>query len=269
MKCCPKCQNVHSKSGKFCSRVCANSRGPRNQEFKDRVSVKLSGRTLSNQTIEKIKRTNYIRGNTKPNFPCVICKSPKPRKRKTCSDECRKELIRRQTIGKSNLNRPNSGYFDEIFFDSSWELAFYIWAKDNLPIIQRPDYYFTLGNIKYRPDFFDGEVYYEIKGRPYLNNLQDKINLMQQLGFKLQIISDDSIQTYIDYALQKYKKPLANLYVNPKISDKKCVVCCSSFSPKHVEQFLCSSQCSGKFRRQQNLKNNRCGWFPSEGSNLD
>lgn len=41
MKKCPKCNKDHEKSGKFCSRSCANSRGPRTEEFKRKVSEKL------------------------------------------------------------------------------------------------------------------------------------------------------------------------------------------------------------------------------------
>jgi len=42
MKICPKCNSLHEKSGKFCSRSCANSRGKRTQAFKDRVKSKLA-----------------------------------------------------------------------------------------------------------------------------------------------------------------------------------------------------------------------------------
>lgn len=41
MKICPKCNQTHQKSGVFCSRPCANSRGPRTEEFKKKVREKL------------------------------------------------------------------------------------------------------------------------------------------------------------------------------------------------------------------------------------
>jgi len=44
MKLCPKCNNDHSKPGIFCSRICANSRGPRSEEIKQKISRKLKGR---------------------------------------------------------------------------------------------------------------------------------------------------------------------------------------------------------------------------------
>lgn len=52
MKICPKCGFEHSKSGKFCSRSCANSRGPRTEAFKITVSEKLKGR-LRGRTVNQ------------------------------------------------------------------------------------------------------------------------------------------------------------------------------------------------------------------------
>jgi len=40
-KLCPKCNQPHQKLGIYCSRPCANSRGPRSEEFKSKVSKKL------------------------------------------------------------------------------------------------------------------------------------------------------------------------------------------------------------------------------------
>jgi len=43
-KVCPKCSSEHQKLGTFCSRTCANSRGPRTDDFKLKVSATLTGR---------------------------------------------------------------------------------------------------------------------------------------------------------------------------------------------------------------------------------
>ena len=51
MKICPKCGVEHIKSGTFCSRACANSRGPRSDEFKTKVRQKLF-RKLKNKVNE-------------------------------------------------------------------------------------------------------------------------------------------------------------------------------------------------------------------------
>jgi hypothetical protein len=38
MKTCPKCGSAHQKNGRFCSRPCANSRGPRTSKVKRKMS---------------------------------------------------------------------------------------------------------------------------------------------------------------------------------------------------------------------------------------
>ena len=53
-KICPKCHTSHTKSGVFCSRTCANSRGPRTDDFKQKVSAKLKGK--NNHTEESIRK---------------------------------------------------------------------------------------------------------------------------------------------------------------------------------------------------------------------
>ena len=64
---CQKCNLDHDGSfgsGKYCSRKCANSRGPRNDIFKKKVSEKLkgtlpwnSGKTLTEEHKEKISNS--------------------------------------------------------------------------------------------------------------------------------------------------------------------------------------------------------------------
>ena len=59
--------------------------------------------------------------------------------------------------------------FDHQSFDSSPEIAFYIWLKDNnIPFEYQPDmsfdYEFDEKTHKYFPDFKVGDIYFEIKG---------------------------------------------------------------------------------------------------------
>lgn len=71
MKICPKCSKNHEKPGTFCSRSCANSRGPRSQKFKDIVSLKLKGRKLSSSHIENSIKGRRIKD---PTYACYITK---------------------------------------------------------------------------------------------------------------------------------------------------------------------------------------------------
>lgn len=93
LKVCPKCQANHAKPGTFCSRSCANSRGPRSKLFKSTVSGKLKGRTGNALSESAVRSLIASRGHTirmdDPNTMCVICNiDTKSKKRKTCSAVC-------------------------------------------------------------------------------------------------------------------------------------------------------------------------------------
>ena len=97
MKVCPKCQKPHDLNGKFCSRSCANSRGPRSEDFKHKVRSKLLGRKVSDSTKAKISGNNHPKRkgrNLPPVFvqkECLCCnkvfQSPHG-KQKYCSQKC-------------------------------------------------------------------------------------------------------------------------------------------------------------------------------------
>lgn len=97
MKICPKCNSTHNLNGKFCSRSCANSRGPRSEEFKNKVSKKLTGRKLSKETKKKLSGDNHPkrRGKNLPpviqNKKCLYCcvdYDTKSHRQKYCSQKC-------------------------------------------------------------------------------------------------------------------------------------------------------------------------------------
>lgn len=101
-------------------------------------------------------------------------------------------------------------------FDSSWELAFYLYHKDKNFNIKKPqsiEYYDEIGGKhKYFPDFEIDGVLYEIKGSQFLNNSKysyfksltgrAKLQLIQKLGIIM--IKKDEIQFYLKYAREKY-----------------------------------------------------------------
>lgn len=74
---CKKCDSIHDGSfgsGKFCSRACANSRGPRTEQFKKTVSRKLkgsipwnTGKNISDEHRTKI--SNWNKGQVRPRVP--------------------------------------------------------------------------------------------------------------------------------------------------------------------------------------------------------
>ena len=71
MKTCPKCESLHDKPGKFCSRKCANSRQfseetiiKKSQSAKSSVKVLYANRHKSQVTKDKIRAMMRLFGNT-------------------------------------------------------------------------------------------------------------------------------------------------------------------------------------------------------------
>lgn len=103
MKTCPKCSVSHDKPGTYCSRQCANSRGPRSEEFKLRVRNKLEGRTVSEEVKNKIRGNNHPKRRNK-NLPesmtisCIECAASIKQRyvsQKFCNRQCWQEYSRK------------------------------------------------------------------------------------------------------------------------------------------------------------------------------
>ena len=119
---------------------------------------------------------------------------------------------------------PSHNYkFDELSFDSSWELAFYIYCRDFDIQIEREvalEYYYKGKRRHYMADFrIRGSEYIEIKGGHFLddaNNLRGvfgefdeglveaKNKCMKENNVR--IISDKEIKPYLKYVKEKYGK---------------------------------------------------------------
>ena len=113
--------------------------------------------------------------------------------------------------------------FNNIYFDSQPELAFYIWLKDNdIKFIYHPEaelWFFKINNDtlekhKYLPDFLINGVFYEIKGDQFFNEKGEpfykikkefwweKFNMMKQNNVK--ILRAQDYKPYIIYVKEKY-----------------------------------------------------------------
>lgn len=206
MKQCPKCNKSHQKNGTFCSRSCANSRGPRTEEFKKSVRKLLKGKPLKPETIDKIKHTRSI---GKVQTYCRICSAPTVNSRKTCSKNCFRQLISVHTRNNKNCGGARrSKRFDfqniagEIFvLDSSYELRFAKCLNERNIYWIRPDHltYVDMNGKtrRYHPDFYVPEldVYFDPKN-DYLRSMDDaKIKLVsEQNNITVIILSNDDIK---------------------------------------------------------------------------
>ena len=191
-KICPKCQTPHNKTGIFCSRKCANSRGTRTEDFKLKVSSKLKGKNY--QTEESIRKGILSKGKTpfsdKMNTTCKVCdRDTNTKHRKTCSDECYRKLVKLQSQqhpscgGQKHTHRTKIiNIKNEIFVsESSYEVELSEILNDLNIYWIRPSFFWykdVKGNSRrYYPDFYlpDYNLYLDPKNEYLIKTDINKI----------------------------------------------------------------------------------------------
>ena len=109
--------------------------------------------------------------------------------------------------------------FENLHFDSSWEIAYYIWLKDNSKNFEiHPNkhftYFFDDKKHRYHPDFLVDGKYVEIKG-PHLLNEMMKENTGSNAKYKCMIENDvkiiSDLAPYFTYLKNKYNIRPADL----------------------------------------------------------
>jgi hypothetical protein len=142
--------------------------------------------------------------------------------------ECRKKIIKKYK-------------YNDIFFDSAWEIAYYIWLTDNniqfeyQPKPTKNFKYFWEGDKKYHtyyPDFLleDGS-YIELKNGFLLENMIIDTKSQEHAKFnciiknKVKIISDNEIDFYLNYITNKYnnKKYLEQFRYNKEDKNESAI----------------------------------------------
>lgn len=133
---------------------------------------------------------------------------------KFCCDECKHIHWRRELSNKlkgktggyrvlSGNKKHKSGYYDNIYFDSSWELAYYVYCKEHNIDIKRCDivrtYIYDGKELKYHPDFIVNNEIVEIKGF-ITNKTQCKINCNPDV----KVLFEKDIQHCLNYCKTKY-----------------------------------------------------------------
>lgn len=102
--------------------------------------------------------------------------------------------------------------FENLHFDSTWEIVYYIWLKDNCKnFTVHPKKYFSYTfdakEHRYHPDFLVDGKYVEIKG-PHLLNEMMKENTISNAKYKCMIENDvdviSNIAPYLKYIKDKY-----------------------------------------------------------------
>lgn len=211
IKMCPKCQKSHNLTGIYCSRSCANSRGTRTDEFKEKVSSKMKGRNF--HTDESIRKGILSKGLVpkfdRPNTTCAICNiDTKTKHRKSCSDVCYRKLIKlnsqqnpkcggqKQTHRSKIVNINGEVYISE----SSYEVKLSVILNElNLEWI-RPNFVWytdSKGNKRrYYPDFYlpKYDIYLDPKNNFLIKTDVDKIyRASKENGIFIVILGDKHI----------------------------------------------------------------------------
>lgn len=127
--------------------------------------------------------------------------------------------------------------YNNIEFDSTWEIAYFIWLKDhNIQFEYQPCsfiYYFNGKPKKYFPDFrlLNENVLVEIKNPYLLNNMKNDINSKEHYKYKCMLEHNvkimDNCDEYINYVNSTYGPELFENCKRVKRSRKrtKVVIC--------------------------------------------
>ena len=264
--------NAWTKSGKsdFCSSFCAH-------KFSSLLKRKDTNKKVSETLRKKFIKKYYL--NPKK---CVVCGNEIPYERKncsTCSTACgtilRKKAAQGNLLGKKGgyrkgSGRSKSGYYNNVFMASTFELVYYIYQiEHNKNIIRNEKIFSYTHNGKkhtYLPDFFVDGKYIEIKG-VYTKLVDIKAEAVKNSGFEIEVLYENDLEKMMQYVDHKYgTKHTANsnnyykLYQNYKPSfEYKCDTCGKSFSTDKKRKTItgkvyCCKKCSDKRKKRLSVR---------------
>lgn len=246
MKLCPKCNTEHYNDGVFCSRSCANSRGPRTEEFKKKVSEKLIGRVGK----PNLSKGKFLVDRIGKNCPvCAVNFKIKINSKKMyCSDSCWRKVSGGYRNGSG---RAKTGYYKGIYCGSTYELVWVIYNIDHNIVFDRFPGYVQFNGIKYYPDFLIDKTIIEIKGYENQDSVDKKTYAAEQNGYSVRVLRKDDLKLEFDWVVTNYEyKELCELYddYKPQYS-LKCSCCSNTFNrnkkPK-TDIVFCSRKCAGE-----------------------
>lgn len=219
---------------KFCNKQCKNANSLRNHE---RLCKQNPNRTIMtynnldnyNKKRERGEVVSWNSGLTAKDHPSIASSQHKMKEYykthpgtgtgRICSVETRKKLSIAATI--SNITkfdrksgRGKRGYYDGIYCQSSWELAYVIYLTEhNIAFIRNKKFFpYTYNNEthQYCPDFYltDTDEYVEIKGY-YDIRSQEKA---KQFPEKLIVLCKKEMEPILQYVVDKYGEEFTYLY---------------------------------------------------------
>ncbi len=200
------------KYTKHCSRSCANSR---DWTYQNKLKVSISAKKS-----QKVKLANNSRMLPIITKTCAFCDKQfltRNKFKKFCCIKCNNKGHKMYNYSKSmggyrkGSGVGKSGWYNGIYCDSSWELAYVIYHIDNnLPIIrnkQKRKYIFNNKQCIYIPDFITNDGLVQIKG--YVN---EKWNAKLKYNQDIKVIGKQQIKFYLQYVVTKYGKDYIKYY---------------------------------------------------------
>jgi len=192
---------------------------------------------------EYAPREMRICGECRKSFRVLASKE-----QKYCSKECRSKNMGGYRPGQGSII---SGYYKGIYCGSSYELVWVIYRLDHNLIVKRFEGSITDGQLKYFPDFIDGNKIIEIKGSYYDKNVGNKTALAISKGYEINVLYKDDLKEMFDYVKSTYNfKHLKELYDSYKPEYVyRCCYCDIEFNSakkKNTEIVFCSRLCAGK-----------------------
>ena len=255
MKICPKCNIEHANPGKFCSRSCANSRGPRTAEFKKNVSNKLTGKPSPHKGVKHFTQPRIIKICPMCGEEFSVTKSGD--KKIYCGKQCYlvdyKLQFRKKTPGgqRKGSGRSKSGHYKGIYCASTYELAWVIYNLDHNVEFTRFPGFLEKNGFKYYPDFLIQNTIIEIKGYEWCNTVSKKTELAKSFGYTVLLLKKEDLKKEFEWVKSRYQyKELYELYDDyAPLYDLECSNCKSKFTrnkkPK-TNIVYCCRICAGK-----------------------
>lgn len=217
---CKLCGKIFNKkyskscSGKFCCRRCAAKYSA--TISKDKIKEKLLKYSI--KRLEIAKQKYYM--NPKRCRICGKIIDYEHKKNKTCSLICSKKLAVINNPHKNDggyrtgSSRGKCGWYNGIYCDSTYELAFLIYCLDHKIQIKRckETFEYELNGIKhlYHPDFIVNETIVEIKNY-YKKENDIKLNAINK---KKQILYYEDLIPYFEYVAKTYNKKFRKRWNN-------------------------------------------------------
>ena len=230
---CPICNNIEGKKkhkkimiekygsafphkedfAEKCKKTCLEKYGvdsySKTKEFEERrkaTNLEKYGIEYVFHTKESLEKSNQTRIERYGAAHMMQTEEGKARMRQTCLERYGVENpMQCEDICKGH----NRKYiYDDLQFDSSWELAYYIYHIDNeIPIEREPSTDIWYEDVdgkkhKYYPDFKVDNKLVEVKGEYW--NKRGESNYQEVVGREATVIGNIEIRPYINYCRDKF-----------------------------------------------------------------